>query len=81
LNIPEHEDHLKLYPNITRELKYSDFTEDEINKIRQSKGIIQPNLLTGERPKSIVEQGNLLTKLVGKTRKRSKYNKKHTKNC
>ena len=80
LNIPEHEDHLKLYPNITRELKYGDFTEDEINNIRQSKGIIQPNLFTGERPKSIVEQDNLLTKLGGKTRKRSKYNKKTYQN-
>jgi hypothetical protein len=72
LNKPEHEDHLEKFPQITNDPIYGDYTEDQVDYIRQSKGILQPNLFTGERPKSIVEQGNLLTKLGGKTTKNKK---------
>jgi len=66
LNKPEHEDHLNRYPAIKNDSIYGDFTIDQVDYIRQSKGILQPNLFTGDRPKSIIEQGNILSKLGGK---------------
>jgi hypothetical protein len=52
---------------------YGDIPETEVDILRKKNGIMESNLFTGERPKPITEQGNLLEKLGGagrRTRKR-----------
>ena len=52
--------------------KYGDLTEGDVNKIREKNKIMKPNLYTGDRPKPVTEQGNLLKKLGGKNTKRTR---------
>jgi hypothetical protein len=57
-------------PEILSDEKYGDLTEEDVNKVREKNNIMTTNLYTGERPKPVTEQGNLLAKLGGKNTKR-----------
>jgi len=84
LNLPVNDDVVGRYaPSVIINPLYGDFTEDEVDAIRLKNNITVQNLFTGERPKPITEQGNLLEKLGNKQggtrkRKRSKKQKKRT---
>jgi len=71
LNVPTNEDFIaKIMHEILEDEKYGDFTEDYVNKLRKKYDINTENLYTGDRPKPITEQNNLLKKLGGKKTKR-----------
>jgi hypothetical protein len=81
LNKPVNPDLITHYmPEIITDPTYGDLTDEEINNMRREQGITEENLFTGERPKPVTEQGNLLGKLGGsKTRqKKGKMNKRKT---
>ena len=71
LNAPLTGDLLKIFmPEILINEKYGDLTETDVNNLRVKNNITTQNLYTGERPKPVTEQGNLLGKLGGKNTKR-----------
>jgi hypothetical protein len=71
LNLPVSKDLLNNFiPEILSDEKYGDLTEEDVNKVREKNNIMTTNLYTGERPKPVTEQGNLLAKLGGKNTKR-----------
>ena len=71
LNLPVNKDLLKHFiPEILSDEKYGDIKEDDVNELRKKNNIMSDNLYTGERPKPVTEQGNLLEKLGGKNTKR-----------
>ena len=45
--------------------KSHDYTEDEINTVRSIFKVTDPNDFNGIRPASIIEQSNLMSKLLG----------------
>jgi hypothetical protein len=66
LNIPLTDDLLKTFmPEILSNEKYGDLKENDVNNLRLKNNIRTQNLYTGERPKPVTEQGNLLGKLGG----------------
>lgn len=71
INIPSTDDLLETFmPEILSNEEYGDLEENDVNKLRLKNNIMTPNLYTGERPKPVTEQGNLLEKLGGKNTKR-----------
>lgn len=71
LNVPTNKDLVAgIIPHILLHEKYGDFTEDDVNKLRTKHNINTENLYTGNRPKPITEQNDVLKKLGGKKTKR-----------
>jgi len=70
LNLPVNEDLIVKYmPEVLAHEKYGDLTVDKIYELRTKNNIMRENLYTGERPKPITEQENLLKKLGGMKRR------------
>ena len=80
LNTPLTEDLLASFmPEILNNEKYGDLTEEDVNKLRLKIGRLAPNEYTGDRPKPVTEQGNLLEKLGTSTRRKRNKTKKKSK--
>ena len=80
LNIPNHADLVKIYlPEVLKDPKFGDLTDEGVSALRQKYGIPIENSFTGDRPKPVTEQDDLLKKLGGKKYKTRKYKPKKYK--
>ena len=60
-------------PDVLKDPTFGDLTDEGVSALRQKYDIPIENSFTGDRPKPVTEQDNLLKKLGGKKYKTRKY--------